>query len=102
MRSVRSVQSMRQSLRPTRSAGPKSRTTVLAVAAAVAALSAAAAAPAHAAPGDPLVTTGDVGNVRMGDTDTFEDVLEHISIPFGGSGTLTHQMYDSPGAATAE
>lgn len=101
MRSVRSVQSMRQSLRSTHPVGPKSRTTVLAVAAAVAALS-AAAAPAHAAPGDPLVTTGDVGNVRMGDADTFEDVLEHISIPFGGSGTLTHQMYDSPGAATAE
>lgn len=95
MRSVRSIQSLR-------SAQPKSRTTVLAVAAAVAALSATAAAPAHAAPGDPLVTTGDVGNVRTGDTDTLEDVLEHISVPFGGSGTLTHQMYDSPGAATAE
>ncbi|MFC4469880.1 hypothetical protein ACFPH6_36185 [Streptomyces xiangluensis] len=95
MRSVRSVQSLR-------SAQPKSRTTFLAVAAAVAAVSATAAAPAHAAPGDPLVRTGDVGNVRMGDTDTLEDVLEHISVPFGGSGTLTHQMYDSPGAATAE
>ncbi|MGI5193722.1 hypothetical protein ACQEVY_08785 [Streptomyces sp. CA-288835] len=95
MSSARSIQSLR-------SVQWKSRTTGLAVAAAVAALSATAAAPAHAAPGDPLVTTGDVGNVRMGDNDTLEDVLEHISIAPGGKGTLTHQMYDSPGAATAE
>lgn len=95
MRSARSVQSMR-SMQPT------SRTTVLAVAAAVAALAATAAAPAHAAPGDPLVTTGDVGNVRMGSNDTLEDVLEHITIAPGSKGALTHQMYDSPGAATAE
>ncbi|NGO11105.1 hypothetical protein G5C60_26770 [Streptomyces sp. HC44] len=87
-------------MRSTRSVQPKSRTavgrtTVLAVVGAVAALSATAVAPAHAAPADPLVRTGDIGKVRMGDNDTLEDVLEHISVPFGGSGTLTHQMYDS-------
>ncbi|GAB3012953.1 hypothetical protein GCM10023080_094970 [Streptomyces pseudoechinosporeus] len=80
---------------------PKSRTTVLAFVAAVAALSATEAAPAHAAPGGPLVRTGDIAPVRMGNVegnDTLEDVLEHITVPFGDSGTLTHQMYDSPSA----
>ncbi|MBQ0852412.1 hypothetical protein ACFU9Y_37320 [Streptomyces sp. NPDC057621] len=75
-----------------------SRTTVLAAgAAAVAAvLSGPGAAVAQAAPAEPLVTTGDVG-VRTGDLDLLEDVLEHISIPFGHKGTLTHQLYDSRG-----
>ncbi|MDQ0773425.1 hypothetical protein QF026_001891 [Streptomyces aurantiacus] len=82
-----------------------SRTTVLAaggvaVAAVVAVLSgtgAASAAPAPApAPAEPLVTTGDVG-VQTGDLDVLEDVLEHISMPFGSRGTLTHQLYDSRG-----
>ncbi|WP_328767633.1 hypothetical protein [Streptomyces sp. NBC_00286] len=97
MSSARSIQSLRSVQWQGRTSG-----LAVAVAVAVAALSAMAAAPAHAAPGDPLVTTGDVGNVRMGDNDTLEDVLEHISIAPGGKGTLTHQMYDSPGAATAE
>ncbi|MET9560004.1 hypothetical protein [Streptomyces tauricus] len=76
-----------------------SRTTVLAAGAvAVAAvLSGTCAATAQAAaPADPLVNTGDVG-VRTGDVDALEDVLEHISIPFGHEGTLTHQLYDSRG-----
>ncbi|MFF3482753.1 hypothetical protein ACFYXC_05660 [Streptomyces sp. NPDC002701] len=75
-----------------------SRTTVLvAGAAAVAAvLSLTGAASAQAAPADPLVNTGDVG-VRTGDLDLLEDVLEHISMPFGHEGTLTHQLYDSRG-----
>ncbi|WP_328493055.1 hypothetical protein OHS59_10145 [Streptomyces sp. NBC_00414] len=76
-----------------------SRTTVLAAgaAAAVAAvLSGTGTASAQAAPADPLVNTGDVG-VRTGDLDLLEDVLEHISIPFGHKGTLTHQLYDSRG-----
>ncbi|MEU5701401.1 hypothetical protein ACFFS2_01195 [Streptomyces aurantiacus] len=80
-----------------------SRTTVLAaggvaVAAVVATLSgtgAASAAPAPA-PAEPLVTTGDVG-VRTGDLDLLEDVLEHISVPSGSTGPLTHQLYDSRG-----
>ncbi|MGW3421855.1 hypothetical protein [Streptomyces phaeochromogenes] len=77
-----------------------SRTTVLAAGAAaavVAVLSVTGAAPAQAAPAEPLVNTGDVG-VRTGDVDALEDILEHISVPFGGSGTLTHQLYDSRGA----
>ncbi|MDQ1035170.1 hypothetical protein QFZ75_001586 [Streptomyces sp. V3I8] len=75
-----------------------SRTTVLAVGAAavVAVLSATGtgAAAARAARAEPLVETGDVG-VRTGDLDLLEDVLEHISVPFGHKGTLTHQLYDS-------
>ncbi|MDQ1024974.1 hypothetical protein QF035_002556 [Streptomyces umbrinus] len=76
-----------------------SRTTVLAAGAAavVAVLSVTGAAPAQAAPAEPLVNTGDIG-VRTGDVDAMEDILEHISVPFGGSGTLTHQLYDSRGA----
>lgn len=85
-----------------------SRTTVLAAgaAAAVAVLSVTGAAAAQSAPtapaaapvapADPLVNTGDVG-VRTGDLDLLEDVLEHISVPFGHEGTLTHQLYDSRG-----
>jgi hypothetical protein len=75
-----------------------SRTTVLAVGAAavVVVLSATGtgAAAARAARAEPLVETGDVG-VRTGDLDLLEDVLEHISVPFGHKGTLTHQLYDS-------
>jgi hypothetical protein len=78
-----------------------SRTTVLAaggvaVAAVVATLSGTGAASAAPAPAEPLVTTGDVG-VKTGDLDVLEDVLEHISMPFGSRGTLTHQLYDSRG-----
>lgn len=77
-----------------------SRTTVLAAGAAavVAVLSAtgAGAAEARTARAEPLVETGDVG-VRTGDLDLLEDVLEHISVPFGHEGTLTHQLYDSRG-----
>jgi hypothetical protein len=83
-------------MKPMTSMQPVSRATVLA-AAALSAVFATGAAPAHAAPAEPLVSTGDVG-VRTGDLDLLEDVLEHISVPFGGSGTLTHQLYDSRGA----
>jgi hypothetical protein len=92
---------MKRVVSPTRSTSRSTsrslrRTAVLA-AAAFTALLATGAAPAHAAPAEPLVSTGDVG-VRTGDVDALEDVLEHISVPFGGSGTLTHQLYDSRGA----
>ncbi|MFC8195490.1 hypothetical protein ACFUTV_08830 [Streptomyces sp. NPDC057298] len=73
-----------------------SRTRVLAVGAAAVVAVLTATGAAQAAPAEPLVTTGDVG-VRTGDLDLLEDVLEHISVPFGGSGTLTHQLYDSRG-----
>jgi hypothetical protein len=75
-----------------------SRTAVLAAGAAavVAVLSAlgTGTAAAQAVRAEPLVETGDVG-VRTGDLDLLEDVLEHISVPFGHEGTLTHQLYDS-------
>jgi hypothetical protein len=35
--------------------------------------------------------------VRTGDVDLLEDVLEHVSVPFGQKGALTHQLYDSRG-----
>ncbi|MEU9184260.1 hypothetical protein AB0D14_06765 [Streptomyces sp. NPDC048484] len=75
-----------------------SRTTVLAAGAVavVAVLSTTGSASAQAAPAEPLVETGDVG-VRTGDLDVLEDVLEHISVPFGHKGKLTHQLYDSRG-----
>ncbi|MGP4044636.1 hypothetical protein [Streptomyces sp. 2A115] len=101
MKSMTSMKSAKPvtSAVPVKSRRPMSRTTLLAAAAvsAASALFAVGAAPAHAAPDEPLVTTGDVG-VRTGDVDLLEDVLEHISVPFGGSGTLTHQLYDSRGA----
>ncbi|KAA0930229.1 MULTISPECIES: hypothetical protein [Streptomyces] len=74
-----------------------SRTAVLAAGAAAVAvvLSALGTGTAAAAVrAEPLVETGDVG-VQTGDLDLLEDVLEHISVPFGHEGALTHQLYDS-------
>ncbi|MFI6943616.1 hypothetical protein ACIBI4_30495 [Streptomyces sp. NPDC050418] len=41
----------------------------------------------------PLVATGDEPVIKTGDIDLLEDVLEHISVPFGEGSGAPHQVY---------